>query len=241
MNILKIGKAHIDVGTNCQDAISRYEDELKIICDGCSGGTHSEVGAKLFVKLFTEKYKYFASKGKYIINERSGVERLIQSTMDDIVKFVGNDIKTILDYLCFTIVISHECMLDEEPLSFSETFFVGDGYLIKIDKSTSEVSFINLSGVEYPEYLSYNYINPESLSLYKNGANIHYTVFDPRCMGDYDIGVASDGIRFIVNRPEDDPIRMEFVDIILSDNEIKMKRFINKHPEIFKDDVSIVI
>ena len=36
MNILKIGKNHIETGMNCQDAIGRYGEELKIVCDGCS-------------------------------------------------------------------------------------------------------------------------------------------------------------------------------------------------------------
>lgn len=244
MNILKIGKAHVDIGANCQDAVGRYGDELKIVCDGCSEGKHSEVGAQLFAKLFVEKYKYFAEKGKAITREHEGIERLIQSTMDDIVKVVGDDSNSILNYLSFTTVISHERVLGDSDISFSEAFFIGDGYLIKVDNSTAEVSFIKLDCGEYPEYLSYNYLNPELLSDYKNGADTHYRVFDPRCIpqyADYKIGVASDGIRFVADLPEDNPLRQEFVDIILSDRDIRMKRFINKHPEIFKDDVSIVI
>lgn len=244
MNILKIGKNHIETGMNCQDAIGRYGEELKVVCDGCSEGKHSEVGAKLFTKLFTEKYKYFVEKGKTITNEREGVKRLIQSTMDDIVKVVGDDSNSVLNYLSFTTVISHECMLKDSSVSFSEAFFIGDGYLIKVDNSTAEVSFMKLDCGEYPEYLSYNYLNPELLKDYKKGAEIHYRIFDPRCIpkhANYKIGVASDGIRFVADLPKDNPLRQEFVDIILSDRDIRMKRFINKHPEIFKDDVSIVI
>lgn len=242
MNILKIGKAHVDIGANCQDAIGRYGDELKIVCDGCSEGKHSEVGAQLFAKLFVEKYAYFKE-----LEKRGKVEFLIQSTMDDVVDFVGRDKDTLFDYLSFTTIIAYErtYISEDSSMSIPAALYVGDGYLIVVDNEESEVQFINLDCGEYPEYLSYNYINPELLKKYKDGVEIHSKLFDPEKFvpkkDGVRFGVASDGIRFVVNLPEDNPLRQEFVDIILSDRDIRMKRFINKHPEIFKDDVSIVI
>ena len=80
------------------------------------------------------------------------------------------------------------------------------------------------------------------LKKYKYGVELSRRIFNPTIENiDHELGVASDGIRFVADLPKDNPLRQEFVDIILSDRDIRMKRFINKHPEIFKDDVSIVI
>lgn len=239
MNILKIGKNHIETGMNCQDAIGRYGEELKIVCDGCSEGKHSEVGAKLFTKLFVEKYGYFREREKNAVifgnltDDSYKIGALIQSTMDDIVNFVGDDKDSILDYLSFTTIIA---------LGNRRVISVGDGYVIEIDRARSNVRFMKLDCGDYPEYLSYNYLNPVFLKKYKNGVELSRRIFNPTIENiDHELGVASDGIRFVADLPKDNPLRQEFVDIILSDRDIRMKRFINKHPEIFKDDVSIVI
>ena len=50
MVINKIGQQHIDYGTNCQDYGIEF-DGMKVVCDGCSEGKHSEVGAKAFCHL----------------------------------------------------------------------------------------------------------------------------------------------------------------------------------------------
>lgn len=47
MVINKIGQQHIDYGTNCQDYGIEF-DGMKVVCDGCSEGKYSEVGAKDF-------------------------------------------------------------------------------------------------------------------------------------------------------------------------------------------------
>lgn len=240
MNILKIGKNHIETGMNCQDAIGRYGEELKVVCDGCSEGKHSEIGAQLFAKRFVEKYKYFREReknavifGNFGVDDSYKIGTLIQSTMDDIVNFVGDDKDSILDYLSFTTIIAH---------GNKRVISVGDGYVIEIDRARSKVRFVKLDCGDYPEYLSYNYLNPDLLKKYKYGVELSRRIFNPTIENiDHELGVASDGIRFVADLPKDNPLRQEFVDIILSDRDIRMKRFINKHPEIFKDDVSIVI
>ena len=47
--VTKIGMAHVDSGTNCQDASSF--NKYKVVADGCSSGRDSEVGAKLFAHM----------------------------------------------------------------------------------------------------------------------------------------------------------------------------------------------
>ena len=111
----------------------------------------------------------------------------------------------------------------------------GDGYIIIQDET--EISFVELTSEENcPEYLAYNYVDKSCLSRYLDGVEGNYN----DAPEDKKVGVASDGIRFIVDRPEDDPLKEEFVNILKSGKEMRMKLFINKHPEIFQDDVSIV-
>ena len=45
MFVNKMGAQHLDYGKNCQD-YGLEKDCLKVVCDGCSEGAHSEVGAK---------------------------------------------------------------------------------------------------------------------------------------------------------------------------------------------------
>ena len=45
MVVNKIGMAHLEIGKNCQDYGVETE-RTKIVCDGCSAGKHTEVGAK---------------------------------------------------------------------------------------------------------------------------------------------------------------------------------------------------
>ena len=57
MVINKIGQQHIDYGTNCQDYGIEF-DGMKVVCDGCSEGKHSEVGAKAFCHLLKNDSVY---------------------------------------------------------------------------------------------------------------------------------------------------------------------------------------
>ena len=98
------------------------------------------------------------------------------------------------------------------------------------------IHFEKLDCREYPKYLVYNFIDPSYLKQYKDGVGIdHHHFGDAK-----NVGVASDGIRFVVDRPDDDLLKKEFIDILKSGKEIQMKRFINRNPKVFQDDVSIV-
>ncbi|MEM9539522.1 MAG: protein phosphatase 2C domain-containing protein, partial [Cyanobacteria bacterium P01_E01_bin.42] len=52
-----IGRRHIRLGVNNQDALSvlsRDRFTVAVVCDGCGSGRHSEVGAKIGAKLVVE-------------------------------------------------------------------------------------------------------------------------------------------------------------------------------------------
>ena len=111
MLINKIGALHLAYGTNYQDA-GLCESELKIVCDGCSEGAHSEVGTNLFVLKFPEKILHFVTQSA------------IGHTFDDLVCEIGDRPSIIKDFLSFTVLV-----VTEESDRFC-VHYCGDGYII---------------------------------------------------------------------------------------------------------------
>lgn len=224
MFVNKIGKAHIDEGMNCQDA-GLLTDKIKLVCDGCSEGKHSEVGVKLFCFKTYEESKF----------EDMNIHRL-EDVFYDAFHIVlpifrntlGTKPQTLKDYLSFTIV--GVC----EKENYFDVCYCGDGYIIKQDYDDN-IDFVKLDGGDYPEYYVYRFIEDKSkLKCYQDGVDFTNVQID-KCFYKR-VGVASDGIRFALDNPE---LRDEFINILKEDKEVKMKRFINKHQSVFKDDVTI--
>lgn len=220
MNVVKLGSGHSEIGMNCQDATGQSED-LKVVCDGCSEGKHSEVGAKLFCHLLIKKYEKMKILGKTHFN----IEAMIHSVMDMLVTMIGNDPETIKNYLSFTILVVYENII----------YYCGDGYFIT--QENDKIQIRKLSDGEYPKYLAYNYISKDRMKEYGNGVEIQCLPYN-KYMDK--VGIASDGIRFVADRSDDDPLKQEFIDILLSGRDMKMKLFFNRNASIFKDDFSIV-
>lgn len=214
MLINKIGALHLEYGANCQDA-GRDLPRLKIVCDGCSEGLHSEVGAKLFAL----KFPY------YLVRDAStmAVEYLFRR----LIGFFDADPYNMKHYLSFTILIANE---------FSTSFLVsycGDGYIIA-QRVDGEIEFVRLDCGEYPEYYIYNFIPKNRLSSYREGVEVHIRSFNK---SEYQrVGVASDGLRYAL---EDDEIRPLLIQYLKEDKPVKIKRLINKYQHIFKDDITI--
>ena len=209
MFINKMGYEHKENGVNCQD-YGRAENGWAVVCDGCSEGKHSEVGAKLYCHL-VDNWKF----------PFENIKKMIE--------LIGDKPQALKDYLSFTIL----------ELSESDTEFVvrycGDGYIILQGKD-GNITFEELTDGEYPKYYIYNYINPEYLSHYKDGANFERRVYHK---DQYQkVGIASDGLRFILQADED--LKNEFIECLKSGKETKVKLFINRNHKIFKDDVTIV-
>lgn len=216
MFINKIGQHHLELGENCQD-FGKYEifenmDEMhKLVCDGCSEGKHSEVGAKLYTLL-----------NKQPVDLWEAFPRIIN--------LIGENSSIIKDYMCFTIL---DCRCTNEEFHIH---YCGDGFIIT-ENNNNEINFIKLDDGEYPKYYAYNFVsNKTALKQYREGVFFSQLMFSRT---DYkNIGVASDGIRYILNC-EDENLKNEFISILKEDKEVKMKRFINKHQSIFKDDITI--
>lgn len=227
MNVLKMGFSHKEGGINCQDATGMYGSQFKVVCDGCSEGKHSEIGAKLFCKMITDRYANFVSKGKKYID----VPALMLSVIDELVQLIGDNPEDIKDYLSFTTLVVEKDMESNNAW----VHFCGDGYII-IDKDES-ITFRKIDCGKYPKYLAYNYVDGSNMAEYQDGVDI--TTIEYTGIGN--VGVASDGIRFVADLDDSDLLKQEFKNILLSGKDMKMRLFFNRNEKLFQDDFSIVM
>lgn len=210
MFINKIGMEHLERGMNCQD-YGFSGEKISYVCDGCSEGKHSEVGAKLFCHL------------------KQTTPFDIDKIFTMICGLVGEKPQWKRDFLSFTILRLADCA-DDFTLSYC-----GDGYIILQDHD-GNITFEELSDGEYPKYYIYNYIQPEYLKHYKDGVSFSQKTFSKEKYAK--VGIASDGLRYILQANEE--LREEFINCLKSGKELKTKLFINRNHKIFKDDVTIV-
>ena len=130
MIVNKIGSQHLELGTNCQD-FGLEKDNLKLVCDGCSEGEHSEIGAKT--------YCYLANLG-YTTHE----------IFEKLINMFGQSVTSIKNFLCFTIVSVIESN------EFFKVQYCGDGYIV-LEDVNGDIVFEELNDGEYPKYFSYNF------------------------------------------------------------------------------------
>lgn len=210
MVINKIGAQHLAYGKNCQD-YGLEQANMKLVCDGCSEGAHSEVGVKMYCHL-------------------SGLGYSTKQIFKRLVSTFGQSAASIRDYLCFTIV---KVVEEEECFKVS---YCGDGYLI-LEDLEGRLWFEELNDGEYPKYFAYNYCDAGMLTCYKEGVGFTERIFSKRTYRN--VGVASDGLRYIV-RSENEALKEEFINLIISNKEAAVKRFINRNQKLFQDDITIV-
>lgn len=228
MFINKIGTYHINAGINCQD-FGFNMDKYKLVCDGCSEAIHSEVGAKTFSFMLSS---FIQKNNERLTNDNSNFfNKSISEIFNNMISWypISLNIMPLINLYSFTIIHYEEY----------ETFFnvcnCGDGYIITQD-SNGKLEFLKIDEGTSPKYFIYNYINSDLLNDYKNGVQFDIHRFEKN---EYDrVGIASDGIRFILEN-EDLSLIEEFKDILIKDKEVCMKRFINRNQKIFKDDVTI--
>lgn len=212
MLINKIGADHLESGMNCQDFGREVTDNFAVICDGCSEGKHSEVGAKLFCQL-----------------SEADMNLMDDTPMEKIVALLGNSSETVRDFMCFTVLYR---------LIFEDSFNVlncGDGFII-LEDNDGNITFEELTDGEYPKYLAYNYIDRTKLRQYQDGVEFECRTYDKAKYKN--VGIASDGLRYILSA--DESLKEEFISCLKSHKSIKTKLFINRNKEIFRDDITII-
>ena len=210
MFVNKIGMQHLEIGMNCQDYGLEMEG-FKLVCDGCSEGEHSEIGAK--------SYCYLAGLGY-------GINQIFKKLVD----IFGQSTTSVKNFLCFTILNVTE---KEECFRVS---YCGDGYII-LEDIDGNIHFEELNDGEYPQYFAYNYCDSSALKYYEDGVEVGEKEYPKEKYKN--VGIASDGLRFIVKSDNDD-LKNEFIELLKTGKAVKIKRFINRNQKIFKDDITIV-
>jgi hypothetical protein len=251
----KMGSYHLKLSLNNQDFAYSFMN-VKGICDGCSGGKHSEVGSMLFGNLFERevqsfiecikrknpvilsKYVQYCDKEKiasYIEHIKKGEipEEAFLGIVRNVFErmlWLYDEKKFVFDSYCFTILVCFE---------YENRFVVyacGDGYIIK--ESSEGITFDKLYDGKYPKYYIYNWGNPKYLKEYKEC--VEFKVFHYPKSEYINIGVASDGLQYF-----DDlyvPEQEKFKNHLHNGEQLQIEKLINRtnHDRgIFKDDISI--
>lgn len=155
-----LGKEHLRLGKNNQDAFAfKVIDDYAIaaiVCDGCSAGAHSEVGAKLGASIAIESL--FSNLAEWGIDGENACvgffwdrlrERILSKVSYAARSMDGEFKKIIGDYFLFTMVGA--LILPEATAIFS----IGDG-IISVNGKPIEIGpFPN----NQPPYLAYNLLD----------------------------------------------------------------------------------
>jgi hypothetical protein len=158
-----VGRHHVRLGVNNQDGYyltSTEEATIAIVCDGCSSGVHSEVGAKVGARLVGEAIRRSLFEGEAIVEPEKCLELVRQNVLENIKTMAiamggnTNEIppKILQHYFLFTIVgvwIARSGIV---------TFSLGDGLLIVNDRPTQIGPFANNA----PPYLVYDFLDSNS-------------------------------------------------------------------------------
>ncbi|MCL2869251.1 protein phosphatase 2C domain-containing protein [Candidatus Saccharibacteria bacterium] len=218
INISKIGADHLFYGKNRQDFVINLPG-FKIVLDGCGSMPFSEVGVSLFGQLLAKR-----SQDLNVNN----FEQVVDGIFTQLTNLSPESDEFCLDNLCFTILACFE---------LDHTWVVkvcGDGFILL--HQANRVDYVPLDDGKYPRYYAYNYIRDKTLLLqYANG--VDFTTFSFSKIGFSNIGVASDGLRFVYDLALDEQV--EFQKRLLSGKSGKLSMLINRNQAVFKDDISI--
>lgn len=224
VTISKMGNDHTFANKNNHDFAFNMLN-MKIVMDGCGSGNHSEIGPRIFAQLFARKAKELYKNGE-TINEENFID-IVNSIFEKMLK-VCNDSNFIFQNYCFTILVCFET--DDEFIVYS----CGDGFIIKED--LEGISFEELDDGEYPAYYVYNFIeDKESLVEYKDGVEFKVSRYSK---DEYlNVGVATDGLRFLTNLMDLEKNKMN--NFLIKGIKPQIEKLINRNIIKFHDDISI--
>jgi hypothetical protein len=218
--ISKIGSDHLFMGINRQDfALMTPNNGFKLVLDGCGSMPYSEVGVALFGQMIGRK------EG---LNRYNFVQTANQIFAHLCGQLFKSDNNLILENLSFTILAAFET---EDAWV---VFACGDGYILL--RQGGELTYRRLDDGEYPRYFVYNWVDASTLKAYQDGVSFDVLAFSKT---EYDdVGVATDGFRF-VNEIPDLVDRANFSVRLVEGRSGKVEQLINKHQAVFHDDISI--
>jgi hypothetical protein len=239
MLINKQGFSHMEVGMNNQDFgfetyanminINPSNPILKGVVDGCSQCKHAEVGAKLYTY-----YKVHLAE----LDDYSLFQLLVKN-------FPFASGEAVVDYLLFTILYTYER---------EDNFIVktcGDGYIIK-QRHDDTLEYEVIEQGEYPKYFGYNFLPAERFNkLFKEPIKFNAHIYSK---DEYKaIGVATDGLKYILESPFKDEFETKLIgrkkaaiERMITREHNKHFLFSNGHQILdpigkFNDDVTFVI
>ncbi len=148
-----IGQFHRDIGKNNQDALQViWMDEtlIAVVCDGCSSGMHSEVGATLGAKLVAE------SLAQSLLRDQEPDWRWVhESVLGEIEALIAamgiEPVQALLDHFLFTII---GVVITPQGATL---FTLGDGVFC----INGEITIIGPYPDNAPPYLAYELVEPE--------------------------------------------------------------------------------
>lgn len=146
-----IGREHLRVGKNNQDAYCWHVSEaglIAVVCDGCGSGIHSEVGAKLGARMTVSALHRALYDDLNLKHEEvwQTIQQTLLAQLQSIVEPLGGDrVQAIYDYLLFTIA---GVVLTP---TITVTFALGDGVFVINDQVMQVGPFANNA----PPYLGY--------------------------------------------------------------------------------------
>ncbi|MBP0020750.1 MAG: protein phosphatase 2C domain-containing protein [Cyanobacteria bacterium SBLK] len=147
-----IGRGHIRLGINNQDALSVLSCDrftVAVVCDGCGSGRHSEVGAKIGARLVVETISKFLESNAIVDpcdpKFWQCIHQDILAQLQVFIKAIGGDWQqTLNDYFLFTII---GALITPENTNI---FSLGDGVILFNDCLTK----LDFSG-NAPPYIAY--------------------------------------------------------------------------------------
>ena len=216
MIIVKPGAYHTEYGLNCQDAAVEFN-----VVDNEFGNSY----VKCIVDGCSEGEHSEVGAQLFCLMRKQG--RGIKDIFNEMNKLFLNPADK-LNYMLFTIL-----QVEEFKDNF-QTDVCGDGYIILQDHN-DKITYEKFDYEGAPPYYAYNYFPKDKLKKYQEGVNFKQSTYSKE---EYKaVGVASDGLQYIL----DTNLRTEFEQLLISRRLVAIKRFINKHAIVFKDDISIAI
>ena len=164
------GQAHVAAGRNNQDAFCWVQDDaglVAVVCDGCSSGAHSEVGAQIGARLVCQSLAALlaAERDLPTLLERARMDvlarlRLLATAMNARAAtssgsgLVSDLSQSVLDYFLFTVVGVIVSITHATPFS------LGDGLILLNGERRRLGPFVD----NEPPYLGYGLLPRSSSS-----------------------------------------------------------------------------
>ncbi len=153
-----IGRSHLVSGKNNQDAYYVVVTEniiITIVCDGCSSGSHSEVGAKIGARLIVEAMIRHLQGELLPDNFWEKVKQDVLEELENLARSMGGIItQTVSDYFLFTVV---GVLLTP---TIATLFSWGDGVIIV----NGEILTNEIFPGNAPPYLGYGILAKNNIS-----------------------------------------------------------------------------